>query len=330
MTDNKIFEKESSEKNDSFSHDKKLISALLLLLAAVVWGGAFVAQSLAGAEIGTFTFNGIRFIIGGLCILPMMPKHKLSNLSGSKENIIGAAVCGVALFLASTCQQAGIALGADAGEAGFITACYIIMVPILGIFLGKKCPAKIWVAAGITMVGLYLLCFSDVGQEGAVAGSGIAVLIGLLRNIFSWTDLLLLGCAFLFSIQIICIDRYSPRMHPITLTCTEFMVSGVLSLICGFFFDFLPDKQGFVTSLMTPTVWISILYTGILSSAVGYTLQTVSQRKLHPAVASLIMSMESVFAAIFGWLILGQVMSVRELIGCGLIFGAIIITQVEI
>ncbi len=305
--------------NSDHHANKQLTSALLLLLAAIIWGGAFVAQSFAGENIGTFTFNGIRFLIGGACLLPLMPRHSLKLSKSSQRNLIGAVICGVALFLASTFQQAGIAAGATAGEAGFLTACYIIMVPILGIFLGKKCPGRIWIATGITLVGLYLLCFSDAEQAGS-AGTGLS-----LMNLVSVTDLLLLGCALLFSIQIICIDRYAPRMSPITLTCAEFVVSGVLSLICGIFIECAPDPTTFFTALKMPVVWIAILYTGILSSAVGYTLQTVSQRALHPAVASLIMSMESVFAALFGWLILGQTMTPRELLGCCLIFAAIIL-----
>ena len=179
------------EKTEIKTNNKQLISALLLILAAVIWGGAFVAQSLAGENIGPFTFNGIRFLIGGVCIYPMMPRHSWENVKAAKRNVMGAAICGIALFLASTFQQAGIAAGADAGEAGFLTACYIIMVPLIGILFGKKCPGIIWIAAGITLVGLYLLCFK--GNEKGMT--------------FSVTEILLLGCAFMFSIQIICIGR---------------------------------------------------------------------------------------------------------------------------
>lgn len=299
-------------------------SALLLFLASVVWGAAFVAQSIAGGNVGTFTFNGIRFLIGGLCLLPFVIKNK--GISNSLDNnshisysiptdkLIGGTICGIALFLASTFQQYGIELGADAGEAGFLTACYIVLVPILGIFIGRKCSALVWPAVAIALVGLYLLCFPSWGQWLSI----------------STADLALLGCAFMFSIQILCVDYYAPKMSPVALACVQFFVSGFLSLIAAFIFDFYPDPSAWIQALSIPSSWIPILYTGLFSCGVGYTLQAVGQRNLNPAIASLIMSLESVFSTIFGWLILHQVMTGREALGCAFIFAAVIIAQLPV
>ena len=285
-------------------------SSLLLLLASVVWGAAFVAQSLASNNVGTFTFNGIRFIIGGICLLPFLKGHNLAPSRIPPKKLIGGVICGVALFLASTFQQAGIALGAGAGEAGFLTACYIVLVPILGLFIGRKCSILVWPAVGIALIGLYLLCIP--------VGSGFVV---------SAADLALLACALLFSVQILCVDYYAPIMSPVALACVQFFVSGVISLVAAVIFELSQDPGAWVASLSIANSWIAILYTGVFSCAVGYTLQAVGQRSLNPALASLIMSLESVFSSIFGWLILRQVMSGREITGCILIFSAVILAQ---
>ena len=287
-------------------------SSLLLLLGAIVWGLAFVAQSVAGDSVGTFTFNGIRFIIGGLCLLPFLKGHNIapSKIPGNK--LLGGVICGISLFLASSFQQGGIALGAEAGEAGFLTAFYIVLVPILGLFIGRRCSALVWPAVCIALFGLYMLCIPAVG-------SGINI---------STADLSLLACALMFSIQILCVDHYAPIMSPVALACVQFFVSGAASLIAAFIFEFLNDPKAWLLSLSMPLSWVAILYTGIFSCAVGYTLQAVGQRNLNPALASLIMSLESVFSSVFGWLILRQTMTGRELIGCGLIFTAVILAQI--
>ncbi len=288
-------------------------SSLLLLLASVVWGAAFVAQSLASNNVGTLTFNGIRFIIGGLCLLPLMKGHKKMPGKIPANKLIGGVICGTALFLASTFQQAGIAMGAAAGEAGFLTACYIVLVPILGIFIGKKCSILVWPAVAIALTGLYLLCFPS---SGSVSMSG--------------ADITLLLCALMFSIQILCVDHYAPIMSPVSLACVQFFVSGTISLVAAFIFELAPDPAGWVSSLSSANSWIAILYTGIFSCAVGYTLQAVGQRNLNPALASLIMSLESVFSTLFGWLILHQVMTGREAAGCILIFVAVVLAQIPV
>ncbi len=291
---------------------KQIQSSLLLLLASIVWGGAFVAQSLASNTVGTFTFNGIRFIIGGICLLPFLRGHNVRPSRIPFHKLVGGIICGAALFLASTFQQAGIALGAGAGEAGFLTACYIVLVPIIGLFIGRKCSPLVWPAVVIALFGLYLLCIASPAD-------GIKL---------SSADLALLMCALLFSVQILCVDHYAPIMSPVALACVQFFVSGVFSMLAAFFFEFLPDPDAWISSLSSANSWIAILYTGIFSCAVGYTLQAVGQRSLNPALASLIMSLESVFSSIFGWLILHQTMSGKEIVGCILIFSSVILAQI--
>ena len=304
--------------NFSVANRKQITSALLLLLASVVWGAAFVAQSIAGAEIGTYTFNGIRYMIGGVCLLPLLFKQGSSPFTADKSKLIGGVICGLALFFASTCQQAGIAAGAAAGEAGFLTACYIVIVPIIGLFLGKKCTKLIWLAVATALLGLYLLCLPDFSaQAGRFLG-------------LSFPDVLLLACAFLFSIQILCVDHYAPIMSPVALSCVQFFVAGAVSIVAAILFEVLPDPAAWISPLTEFNNWIPILYTGIFSSAIGYTLQAVGQRNLNPTIASLIMSMESVFSTLFGWLILNQTLSLREITGCLLIFSAIILAQIPI
>lgn len=287
-------------------------SSLLLLLASVVWGAAFVAQSLASNTVGTLTFNGIRFIIGGLCLLPLLKGHNIMPGHIPPKKLLGGIICGVALFLASTFQQAGIALGASAGEAGFLTACYIVLVPILGLLIGKKCSIFVWPAIVMAIAGLYLLCF-----ESADAGLKM-----------SSADIMLLLCALMFSVQILCVDHYAPKMNSVSLACVQFMVSGIISLFAAFIFELAPDPAAWGASLLSINSWIAILYTGIFSSAIGYTLQAVGQRNLSPALASLIMSLESVFSTLFGWLILDQTMTGREAAGCMLIFAGVILAQI--
>lgn len=287
-------------------------SSFLLLLASIVWGLAFVAQSIAGDHVGTLTFNGIRFLIGGICLLPFLKGHNKSPARIPTKKLVGGIICGLALFLASTFQQGGIALGATAGEAGFLTACYIVLVPVLGLFIGRKCSILVWPAVCIALFGLYLLCIPE---------SGTTLMI-------SAADLELLLCALMFSVQILCVDHYAKLMNPVALACVQFFVSGAVSLIAAFIFELHPDPAAWIYSLSFPSSWISILYTGIFSSAVGYTLQAIGQRDLNPALASLIMSLESVFSSVFGWLILRQTMTGREAFGCVLIFAAVILAQI--
>ena len=257
-----------------------------------------------------FTFNGIRSIIGGLVLIPCIfllnrlksPSEPIQK-SSSRPLLAGGILCGLCLFAASSFQQFGIKY-TTVGKAGFITACYIVIVPILGLFLKKKCSPLIWVSVLLALVGLYFLCMSG------------SISLGL-------GDLLVLIGAFLFSIHILVIDHYSPLADGVQLSCIQFFVCGVLSLICMFLFE-TPDLS------MILMAWLPILYAGVLSCGVAYTLQVVGQKNMNPTVASLILSMESCISVLAGWLILGQALSSRELLGCVLMFAAIILAQIPV
>ena len=288
----------------------QLRNSLLLLLTATIWGVAFVAQIVGMDYVQPFTFNGIRSIIGGLVLIPCIfllnrlksPSEPIQK-SSSRPLLAGGILCGLCLFAASSFQQFGIKY-TTVGKAGFITACYIVIVPILGLFLKKKCSPLIWVSVLLALVGLYFLCMSG------------SISLGL-------GDLLVLIGAFLFSIHILVIDHYSPLADGVQLSCIQFFVCGVLSLICMFLFE-TPDLS------MILMAWLPILYAGVLSCGVAYTLQVVGQKNMNPTVASLILSMESCISVLAGWLILGQALSSRELLGCVLMFAAIILAQIPV
>lgn len=294
-----------SELSTKIGTNRKLLANGMLLLTAIIWGSAFVAQSIGMEYIGPFTFNGIRSVIGGIALLPVIALMR--GRSGAKPDAgvrrqtwIGGLCCGVVLFAASSFQQFGM-VEAEAGKAGFITALYIVIVPVCGLFFGKRVRPIVWLAVAIAAVGLYLLCVTE----------GLRIDRG---------DFLVICCAFLFSAHILVIDHFSPRADGVMMSCIQFFVAGALGLLCMALFE-------------TPTlsaIWDCrwpILYAGVLSSGVGYTLQILAQKDTNPTVASLLMSLESVFAAIAGWLVLGETFSLREMIGVALMFGAILLAQ---
>jgi drug/metabolite transporter (DMT)-like permease len=308
---------------------------LLLLLTAVIWGVAFVAQSVGMEYIGPFTFNCVRCLIGGLVLIPCIwildrvrgntvvsPKASESSIQGVDRNgndapvsetgrndstsqdkktvLIGGVCCGIALFLASNLQQVGIQY-TSVGKAGFITAMYIVLVPVLGIFLGKRAGLKVWISVALAVAGLYLLCIT----EGFSIGKG---------------DILVLLCAFGFSVHILVIDYFSPKADGVRLSCIQFLVCGILSGICMFVTE-KPDLSAILQA------WMPILYAGVMSCGVAYTLQIIGQKDMDPTIASLILSLESVVSVLSGWALLGQKLSARELFGCVLMFAAIILAQ---
>ena len=287
-------------------------NSLLLLLTATIWGIAFVAQSVSMDYIGGFTFNSIRSLIGSLTLLPVIlllskpksaeEKNRSQTSSSQKTLITGGICCGILLCLASNFQQFGIKY-TTVGKAGFITACYIIIVPVIGIFLRKKCSPFIWIAVILSLCGLYLLCLTP--GEGFAIGKG---------------ELLVLICAFLFSIHILVIDHFSPLVDGVKMSCIQFFVCGILSGIPALLLE-KPD----LTDILAAKV--PVLYAGIMSCGVAYTLQIVGQKNMNPTVASLILSLESCISVIAGWLLLGQSLSSREIWGCILMFGAIILAQ---
>ena len=283
-----------------------LKNSLCLLLAATIWGIAFVAQSVGMEYVGPFTFNGVRSLIGAAVLVPV-----IFLLNRSKDTASAAAdpststttsspYCGIALFAASNFQQFGIKY-TTVGKAGFITACYIVIVPIIGLFLKKKCSPFIWAAVVMALIGLYLLCITD----GFSIGRG---------------DILVLVCAFLFSLHILVIDYFSPKTDGVKLSCIQFLVCGILSMIPA-----LVLEHPQISSILT--AWLPILYAGIMSCGVAYTLQIVGQKNVNPTVASLILSLESCISVLAGWVILGQKLSAKELLGCVIMFAAIILAQ---
>ena len=301
-----------------------LKNSLFLLLAAIIWGIAFVAQSVGMEYVGGFTFSAVRSLLGSVVLIPLIlisgrknsadtAATKANSFVGSsdgtvssirkrKDLIIGGISCGICLCLASNFQQFGIKY-TTVGKAGFITACYIIIVPILGIFLKKKCSSFIWIAVILSLCGLYLLCLTP--GEGFAIGRG---------------ELLVLICAVLFSLHILVIDHFSPLVDGVKMSCIQFLVCGILSGIPALLFE-SPDLSGILAAK------IPLLYAGVLSCGVAYPLQIVGQKNMNPTVASLILSLESCISVIAGWLILGQSLSGREILGCVLMFGAIILAQ---
>lgn len=286
--------------------------SLLLLLAAAIWGTAFVAQSVGTEYVGTFTFNCVRNLIGSLVLLPVIiflgkrkeEVHEDEALkmpaSPRKMLWLGGVCCGVVLFMASNLQQYAIGF-TSVGKAGFITALYIVLVPILGIFLKKPAGGKVWSSVILSVFGLYLLCM----KEAFAMGRG------------EW--LLLLG-AVLFAVHILVIDYFVAFNNGVQMACIQFFTCGVLSGIFMFILE-APNWSGIFAAALP------ILYAGIMSCGVAYTLQIVGQKGMNPTVCSLLLSMESVFSVLAGFVILGQALSVRELFGCVIMFIAILLAQ---
>lgn len=284
----------------------ELKNALLLAFTAFIWGTAFVAQSVGMEYIGPFTFNGVRSIIGAFTLLPCILFQKKScrkiieEGSSRKDLVVGGLLCGALLFVASSLQQIGIKY-TSAGKAGFITSCYIVIVPLIGIFMKKTSGWKIWAAVVLALAGLYCLCITD----GFTVGKG---------------DIFIFLCAMAFSVHILVIDYFSPRVNGVVLSCIQFFVCGVASLPCMFVFE-TPDMVAIISA------WMPILYAGVLSCGVAYTLQIIGQRNVNPTIASLILSLESCFSVLAGWVILHEKLSIKESLGCVLMFVAIILAQ---
>jgi len=299
---------------------KNLRNSIVLLLAALIWGIAFVAQTTGGDAIGPYSFNCIRSFIAVVVLFPVI---KFFDIKGgrdkypkTKENkrtlMIGGICCGLCLVSASLFQQVGLYYGTPAGKAGFLTTCYIMIVPVLGLFLKKHCGWNIWIAIIITIFGLYMLCMNGTF---AIQRSDIYVMI----------------CSFLFAMQILCVDHFAVKCDPIRLSQMQFLTSGIVSLIPTVIIDMNHSIEGFrmwLPSLMTSEAWIALLYAGVMSSGVAYTFQIIGQKGFNPTIASLLMSLESVFSVLAGWILLGQKLSGKELVGCLLIFIAVIFAQI--
>ena len=292
--------------------NKSLRGSLLLLLGSMIWGAAFVAQRVGMDHVGPFTFNGIRMLLAWLVMIPVtaLMEHKNKNTPGytapdPKDQRLSGVICGALLFIATSLQQMGL-VSTTAGKAGFITALYVVLVPVAAWFLFRKNPGKvIWLGVLIAVGAVWLLCMPADG--GFVLQSG---------------DLLVLGCAVCFTFQILCVDHYAARVSGVKLARDEFLVTGGLSMLIAVATE--PISWEGVREALIP-----IFYAGIMSGAVGYTLQVLGQRDTDPTVASLLMCMEAVFAVLTGVLLIGEKMTVRETVGCVLMFCAVILAQLS-
>ena len=305
----------------------KLRNTFFLFLTAMIWGAAFVAQSVSMDYIGPFTFICLRSVIGGLFLIPVIIvldgiRKKSQNESAdvvNSENILhieteekqrlswknkqlieGGIVCGIFLFFANCFQQTGIQY-TTVGKAGFITTFYIIIVPLIGLFFKKYCGILTWIGVVVALAGLYFLCITQK--------------LTIQRG-----DALILCCSVLYAGQILAIDHYNPFVDGVKMSCIQFLTGGILGAVSMLLFE--NPSIAMILSAAGP-----ILYTGIMSTGVGYTLQIVGQKGLNPTVAALILSLESVFSALSGYLFLHQVLTTRELIGCALMFIAIVLAQ---
>lgn len=280
--------------------------SLILVLCSLIWGMAFSAQSAATEYMGPFTFVFIRFTITSIVLFAAYPFFRRQDLKNNapvhsmKSYLILGSVIGAILFAACALQQAGIAY-TTAAKSGFITALYIVMIPIIGIFMGKRIGKTVWIGVVVALIGLCLLCLKD----------DLTINIG---------DLITLGCAFVFSFHIIVIDKYAGTMNSVLLSAVQFGVGALLSL---------PIMLLTETPVLADILkcWVGIIYAAVFSGAIGYTLQMVGQKYTEPTLASLILCLESVFAAIGGWILLGEGLTTRELFGCILMLSASVIAQ---
>ncbi len=296
---------------------KTLIGNIMLLTTAIIWGTAFVAQRVGMEHIEPFTFGASRYILAVLALLPIIyfldSKKKKADIKNAIPPLTpeekkaerfaylkGGAICGCVLFIASSLQQIGLVY-TSAGKAGFITALYIVLVPIFGIFLKKKVRIITWLGVLIATIGLYLLCIKD----GFTYENG---------------DLIIFIGAFFWTGHILCCDHFTKISDAVKLSCVQFFVTFVFSTIAAFLFE-SPSWAGILACT------IPIVYCGLFSSGVGYTFQMIAQKDTDPTIASLILSLEAVFGALGGYFLLSEILSTRELLGCAIMFAAIIIAQ---
>lgn len=300
---------------EKVSKSKTLLSSFLLMLAAFIWGTAFVAQSEGLKQIGNFTFLALRSCLAVVVLTPVSlfiyKKNKKTIGNGpnnenktffSKRLVLGGILCGGSVCLASLVQQYGIMLS-SVGKAGFLTTLYILMVPLIGLVFKRKVKPILWFCIVIATCGMYFLCVTDVG--------GISV-----------GDVLLILCAFLFAVQIMIVDHFVQTVDGVRLSLVQFFVSAVISIFGMFLFEEISPEA-------IASAWFSVFYAGVLSSGVAFTLQIVAQKNLNPTVASLLMSLESVFAALAG-AFFGERLSGNEIFGCALVFLAIILAQLPV
>ncbi|MBQ9228457.1 MAG: DMT family transporter [Eubacterium sp.] len=294
--------------------------SLLLVLTALIWGVAFVAQREGGDATGPYTFCCLRYLIGGAVLLPTVKwmdragftNNKPVTRADKKQLLAGGVCCGLCLSGGSLLQQVGIYQGTAPGKAGFLTACYIVLVPILGIFLKRRCGWNVWVATVITVAGLYLLC-----MHGSLT--------------VKRSDVLVLLCSVMYSLHILTIDHFiNKKTDGVRMSCIQFFVAAAVCMFPMFFLELHGSVAALPQALAVAfgrEALLPLLFAGVMSSGIAYTLQIIGQQAVNPTVASLLMSLESVFSVLAGWLLLGQTLSGREIGGCVLIFLAVVLAQ---
>lgn len=312
---------------------RQIRGSLMLFLTALIWGTAFVAQKSGMDSISPIAFNGIRTLIGSVFLIPvilLMESRRKSKGGGEEDPALaamtdeqraeakkkerktlwlGGLCCGLCLMAAGNVQQIGICY-TTAGKTGFITALYVILVPLFGMILGKKIRPIFWACVAASAVGLYLLCIPAEGGFGNINKG----------------DIIVLACAVLFAFHILCIDYFSPKVDGVKMSCIQFFVAGGISCILMFFID---PALGFELPTLSDLGdgWFELFYAGCMSCGVAYTLQVVAQADVDPTIASMLLCLESVFAVLAGAVLLGEGMGLREIIGCVLMFAAILVAQ---
>lgn len=295
---------------------KHLKGDFLLLITAFIWGTSFIFQKLGMNYIEPFTFGGTRFLLGAMVLVPVikifdvmaakkaakLPKSEQPKTYHQKDLIVGGILCGVALFLGASFQQWGI-VETTAGKAGFITALYIVIVPLLGLFMNKKVSLFTWSGVLLAVFGLYLLC---IKEDFSMQRGDAIVLAGTL----------------FWALQIVIVDLYNDKTDGLKLSFVQFVTAGLLSIVCAFLFETPTIKAIMDCSAI-------LIYTAVMVVGVAYTLQIIGQKSTTPTVAAIILSLESVFAVISGALVLGETMSSREMLGCAIMFVAVVATQVN-
>lgn len=284
----------------------------MLISAAMIWGLSFVAQSQGMEYVGGFTFNGIRMLIGSVVLMPIIlfsakknPQKSFKNLSkkDKKTTVIGILVVGSILCVGSNLQQFAFNY-TEVGKVGFITALYMLLVPLIGLFMKKKPPIVVWIGIALGLCGLYLICVGGSGFDGIGKGEILAFM-----------------CSFAFAFHIVAIDYFADKIDGVVLSCGQFFVTGVLSCICMFIFE-----EPKILAIIQAAV--PILYAGIMSCGVAFTFQVLGQKYTEPALASMLLCLESVFSVLFAFLLLHQQLCTIEYIGCAIMFVAILLAQI--
>ncbi len=286
---------------------QQTVSSGLLVLAAIIWGASIVAQRVGNETVGPFTFISLRSLLASTALLPMVfyRLHKLRKQGTPQELrpfLLGGLACGGMLTVASSLQQIGL-MTTTAGKGGFLTALYMLMVPIVSLVLfRKRVSPAVWIGVVLALIGMYLLC---VKEDFTIAEGDFYVFL----------------CAIGYTGHILCIDRFAPKVDGVLLSCAQFYVCGFLTLIPTVFIE-----QPSLSAIQS--VWMPLAYSGIGSGSIAYTLQIIGQKHVQPTLASLLMSLESVFSALSGWLLLNEHLSGKELLGCILVFGAVLLAQI--